>query len=72
MSTLNYLCKWDISDEDCYKCVKQKEILFKCPAGCPYFYDIRQDMSSELLEDRAKLMEQLGVKDPFELGEPNT
>ncbi len=71
MSTLNYLCKHDVSDEDCYKCIKHG-IVFKCPPRCPDFYDIRQDMSKEGLEERARLMKQLGRTDPFELGEPNT
>ncbi len=71
MNTLNYLCKYDVSDEDCYKCVKHG-IVFKCPSGCPDFADVRADMSKEMLEDRARLMKQLGRTDPFELGEPNT
>lgn len=70
MSTLNYLCKHDISDDDCYKCIKHG-IVFKCPKACPDFEDVRKDMSKEVLEERAKLMEQLGRTDSFELGEPN-
>lgn len=71
MSTLNYLCRNDISDDDCYKCIKHG-IVFTCPKACPDFEDIRKEMSKEMLEARSKLMEQLGLKDAFEVGEPNT
>lgn len=71
MSTLNYLCRNDISDDDCYKCIKHG-IVFKCPKACPDFADVRADMSKEVLEERTRLMKQLGRTDPFELGEPNT
>lgn len=71
MSTLNYLCKHDISDEDCYKCIK-KGIVLRCPSSCPDFEDVRADMSKAQLDERQKLMDVLGRTDPFELGEPNT
>lgn len=69
--TLNYLCKHDISEDDCYKCIKHG-IVFKCPKACPDFEDVRNEMSKEMLEARSKLMKMLGVTDSFEVGEPNT
>ena len=63
MSTLNYLCKHDISDEDCYKCLKHG-IVFKCPEDCPDFDDVRADMSPAILAERERLMKILGVTDP--------
>lgn len=62
MSTLNYLCKNDVSDEDCNKCLVHG-ITFYCPVGCPDFEDVRKDMSPELLAERERLMNILGVKD---------
>lgn len=62
MSTLNYLCKHDVSDEDCYKCTKHG-ILFRCLDHCKDFEDVRKQMSQQELEARAKLMEQFGLKD---------
>ena len=70
MSTLNYLCKHDVSDEDCYKCIKHG-IVFRCPDGCPDFADVRADMTQDQLAERKRLMDMLGRKDPFELGESN-
>ena len=63
MSTLNYLCKHDVSDEDCYKCMKYG-IMFSCPANCEYFEDVRSQMTTEMLKERERLMKQLGVSDP--------
>lgn len=62
MSTLNYLCKHDVSDDDCYKCMKNG-IVFRCPENCPDFDDVRQDMSKEMLAERERLMKILGIKD---------
>ena len=59
---LNNLCKHDISDEDCYKCIKHG-IVFGCPTDCPDFDDVRKDMSPELLKQREEMMKILGVKD---------
>lgn len=70
MSTLNYLCKNDISEDDCYKCIKHG-ITFKCPSNCPDFADVRADMTEEQLKARQNLMELLGMSDPFKLGETN-
>ena len=70
MSTLNYLCKNDISDEDCYKCIEHG-IVLRCPNGCPDFKDVRADMTKEELSERKKLLDMLGRTDPFELGEAN-
>ena len=62
MSTLNYLCENDISDDDCYKCSK-RGIVFRCPNNCPDFADARKGMSPEMLAERTRLMQILGVKD---------
>lgn len=62
MSTLNYLCRNDVSDEDCYKCIKQG-ILQRCPAKCPYFDDKRKYQDKKTLKKRKELMKKLGVKD---------
>lgn len=35
---LNERCKNNVSDEDCYKCMKLG-IIFRCPAGCEDFED---------------------------------
>ena len=62
MSHYSYLCKNDLSDEDCKKCSKCG-IILKCPVNCQYFEDIRKDMTPEILEERARLMAILGTKD---------
>ena len=62
MSTLNYLCKNDISDEDCNRCLVHG-IMFGCPKGCPDFEDVRKDMSPELLAERDRIMKMLGRDD---------
>lgn len=62
MATLNYLCRHDVSDEDCYKCMVNG-IVFGCPEDCPDFSDVRDNMSDSMLEMREELMKQLGVKD---------
>ena len=62
MSTLNYLCKNDVSDEDCNRCLVHG-IMFGCPKGCPNFEDRRKDMSPELLAERERIMKILGRKD---------
>lgn len=62
MNTLNYLCKHDVSDDDCYKCTKHG-IVYRCPVGCPDFDDVRKDMSPAMLKERERLMKILGVKD---------
>lgn len=64
MSTLNYLCDNDISDDDCYKCFKHG-YLFSCPSNCPDFKDVRIGMSESMLKERERIMEKLGTKDPF-------
>ena len=62
MSTLNYLCLNDVSDDDCYKCMKHG-IVLRCPAACPDFDDRRKYMTPKQLEERAKLMEMMGLRD---------
>ena len=62
MTTLNYLCEHDVSDEDCYKCMKHG-IVFGCPADCPDFKDVRDSMTPEMKAERERLMKILGVKD---------
>ena len=62
MRTLNYLCANDISDDDCYKCGKHG-IVFGCPPDCPDFEDTRKRMTPEMLKERERLMNILGVKD---------
>ena len=62
MSTLNYLCEHDVSDDDCFKCVKYGVIL-SCPKECPYFTDVRQRMTPEMLAERDRLMKKMGVID---------
>lgn len=37
--TLNHLCKWDVSDEDCLKCLFYG-IIYRCPAHCEHFSDL--------------------------------
>ena len=64
MSTLNYLCRNDVSDEDCYKCMKYG-ILIGCPSNCEYFDDVRARMTPEQLEERERIMKIIGVKDHF-------
>ena len=60
--TLNYLCENDISDEDCLRCLING-IKFGCPEDCPDFKDVRKQMTPEMLEERERLMNILGVKD---------
>ena len=62
MSTLNYLCENDCSDDDCYRCLK-RGIIFGCPKDCPDFVDARSKMSPEMLAERERLMKILGVED---------
>lgn len=62
MSGLNYLCDYDVSDEDCYKCFKHG-IIFRCPENCPDFEDARKRMSPEMLAERERLMKIMGVED---------
>lgn len=62
MSTLNYLCKKDVSDDDCNKCLVHG-IMFGCPKGCPDFEDVRKDMSPAQLAERERLMKILGIED---------
>lgn len=64
MSTLNYLCRNDVSDEDCYKCMKYG-ILIGCPSHCEYFDDVRSRMTPEQLEERERIMKIIGANDPF-------
>ena len=70
MNGLNYLCRHDVSDEDCYKCMK-RGIVMRCPENCEYFDDRRKGMSEAQLKERAELMKKLGVKDqlPWETGD---
>lgn len=60
--TLNYLCENDMSDDDCYKCVKHG-IVFRCPDGCHDFEDVRKKMTPEQLKEREELMKKMGIKD---------
>lgn len=71
MSNYNYLCKHDVSDEDCYKCMKRGIMVGGCPAGCPDFEDVRDDMPDEMLAERERLMKIMGVEDaiPYQRGE---
>lgn len=62
MSGLNYLCLNDVSDDDCYKCMKHG-IIFRCPNPCPDFDDAREQMSPREKAARKLLMELLGMKD---------
>lgn len=62
MSTLNYLCENDVSDEDCNKCIKHG-IVFKCPSGCPDFIGVRANMPEGLLKERERIMKQAGMTD---------
>lgn len=62
MRTLNYLCTHDISDDDCLRCGKHG-IMFTCPENCPDFDDGRKRLTPEQKEERARLMNKLGVKD---------
>ena len=62
MATLNYLCRYDCSDDDCFKCVKHG-IRLSCLDDCPDFSDVRNLMSEEQLKYRAELMKKLGVTD---------
>lgn len=58
---IRYLCKYDDSDEDCYRCTKHGYI-FSCK-NCKDFYDVRQDMSPEMLALRQAIMDKLNLKD---------
>ena len=62
MRTLNYLCEYDISDEDCFRCYKHG-IKFRCPDNCHDFKDVRKGMTAEMLAERERLMAIMGVKD---------
>lgn len=62
MATLNYLCRHDISDEDCYKCGKHG-ITLCCPANCPDFEDMRAGMDEETKKLRTAIMAKAGLKD---------
>ena len=62
MSTLNYLCTNDISDEDCNRCLVHG-IKYRCPDGCPDFDDVRKHMSPEVLAERERFMTIMGIKD---------
>ena len=66
MSTLNYLCRNDISDEDCYRCVVHG-LKYRCPDNCPDFDDVRKYMDKETLRERDEIMKKMGVSDPFPL-----
>lgn len=62
MTTLNYLCRNDVSDDDCNKCIKHG-IVFRCPAGCPDFDDVRKYMTKRTIEKREEIMKQYGLQD---------
>ena len=46
MADLNYLCKYDVSDDDCQKCLK-RGIISHCPEICPDFEDINERRDEE-------------------------
>lgn len=58
-----YLCKHNISDEDCYKCAKHGLIFESECRNCKDFQDIRLDMPPEVLALREKIMRENGLKD---------
>ena len=58
-----YLCKHNISDDDCYRCGKHGLIFESECRNCPDFDDMRKTMPPEMLEERERLMKKLGVKD---------
>ena len=62
MSGLNHWCLNDVSDEDCYKCMKHG-IIFRCPNPCPDFDDGRERLTPEMKAERKRLMRSLGVED---------
>ena len=58
-----YLCKHNISDEDCYKCGIHGLIFESECRGCPDFADMRNDMPPEIQALREKIMRENGLKD---------
>lgn len=60
--SLNYLCRNDVSDEDCYKCLVHG-ITFACPNNCPDFDDVRATMDEKTKRLRADIMAKAGLKD---------
>ena len=51
MADLNQFCIHDVSDEDCYKCMKYG-IIWHCPSNCPEFEDwySRKEEAAEVLK----------------------
>lgn len=58
-----YLCKHNISDEDCYKCTVHRYISKSDCEGCEDFQDIRLDIPADVLALREKIMKEHGLKD---------
>ena len=56
-----YLCKHNISDDDCYRCGKHG-LIFDCK-NCSDFDDVRKTMPPELLALRNRIMQEHGLKD---------
>ena len=58
-----YLCKHNISDDDCYRCGIHGLIFESECRGCQDFADVRKDMPPEVLALREKIMKEHGIKD---------
>lgn len=58
-----YLCKHNISDDDCYRCAKHGLIFEQECKNCKDFQDVRLDMPPEILALREMIMKEHGLKD---------
>ena len=61
-----YLCKHNISDDDCYRCGKHGLIFDSDCRGCQDFDDVRKKMPPEVLALREKIMKENGLKDQLD------
>lgn len=58
-----YLCKHDLSDDDCYKCAIHGYMRKGECSLCPDFEDMRAEMPEDILALREKIMRENGLTD---------
>ena len=51
--SLNDECKYDVSDDDCYKCMKHG-IIFSCPVGCKEFEETLLESTLKIFGEAMK------------------
>ena len=54
MADLNTACVHDVSDDDCYKCLK-KGIIFRCPYKCEDFKGVWENEERDVRHKMPKV-----------------